>query len=54
MDFQPLYKKNKNGRWQQYIIKVIEKDNKILIEKSSGLIGGKNLLVDQLVQMNIN
>ena len=41
MDFQPLYKKNKNGRWQQYIIKVIEKDNKILIEKSSGLIGGK-------------
>ena len=41
MNYAPLYKKNKNDRWQQYKIKIIESDNKVLIEKSYGLIGGK-------------
>ena len=41
MNFKPLYKLNKNGKWQQYIIKVVEKDSKVFIQKSSGLISGK-------------
>lgn len=42
MEFKPLYKLNKNGRWQQYLIKVFTDNNdKVFIEKSFGLINGK-------------
>lgn len=39
--FKPLYKQNKNRRWQQYRMRVIENNERVFIEKTSGLIGGK-------------